>query len=100
LGEERPMHLGLLYAKDPRLAALVGSVLRERGDHEIVDNEPYALDYDRDYTVPQHGERRGIPSLEFEVRQDLIAESDGQDVWAERLADALKRSVGHLLAES
>lgn len=99
LGEERPMHLGLLYAKDPRLASLVGSVLREHGNSVVVDNEPYALDHERDFTVPYHGEQRGIPSLEFEVRQDLIAEPDGQEAWAERLADALQRSVNHLLAE-
>jgi len=100
LGEERLMDLGLLYAKDPRLATLVGSCLRDQGDLKVVDNEPYALDYDRDFTVPVHGERRGIPSLEFEVRQDLITEPDGQDIWAERLADALERSVAHLHLES
>lgn len=99
LGEQRPMHLGLLYDRDPRLAALVGSVLRERDDILVVDNEPYALDHARDFTVPEHGERRGIPSLEFEVRQDLIADPQGQELWANRLADALKRSVDHLLVE-
>jgi predicted N-formylglutamate amidohydrolase len=99
MGEERPMHLGLLYDRDPRLAALVGSVLRADGDPLIVDNEPYALDDRRDFTVPYHGEGRGIPSLEFEVRQDLIADQAGQEVWAKRLADALERSAAHLLAE-
>ena len=100
LGEERSMHIGLLYLKDHRLASLVGSVLKAYEDTTIVENEPYALDYDRDFTVPYHGERRGIPSLEFEVRQDLIAEPDGQRFWAERLADALQRSADHLLAET
>ena len=99
LGEERSMHVGLLYLKDRRLASLVGSVLKTYEDTSIVENEPYALDYDRDFTVPYHGERRAIPSLEFEVRQDLIAEPDGQEFWAERLADALQRSADHLLAE-
>lgn len=99
LGEERPMHVGLLYAKDARLSALVGSVLREAEDFTIVDNEPYALDYARDYTVPVHGEQRGIPSIEFEVRQDLITSADGQAFWAGRLADALQRSTDHLLTE-
>ncbi|MGI9437435.1 MAG: N-formylglutamate amidohydrolase [Geminicoccaceae bacterium] len=99
LGAARPMHLGLLYDRDPSLAALVGSVLRADGDPLIVDNEPYALDDRRDFTVPYHGERRGIPSLEFEVRQDLIAERAGQEAWAERLAEALGRSAAHLLAE-
>jgi predicted N-formylglutamate amidohydrolase len=99
LGVERPMHLGLLYDQDPRLASLIGSVLREHGDPTVVDNEPYALDHQRDFTVPHHGERRGIPSLEFEVRQDLIAEPDGQARWAVRLADALRRSAAALLSE-
>lgn len=99
LGEARPMHLGLLYDKDPGLAHLVGSVLREIGDVTIVDNEPYALDDERDFTVPHHGERRGIPSLEFEIRQDLITEPDGQAFWAERLADALERSAVALMTE-
>lgn len=100
LGNERAMHIGLLYAKDQRLASLIGSILRAYGDTKIVDNEPYALDYHRDFTVPYHGERRMIPSLEFEVRQDLIAEPSGQEFWAERLADALQRSADHLLAEN
>ncbi len=99
LGERRAMHLGLLYAKDPRFAALVGSVLRQDGNLVVVDNEPYALDYERDFTVPYHGERRGIPSLEFEVRQDLITDPKGQEAWAKRLADALRKSSDHLLAE-
>ena len=99
MDEARPMHIGLLYDRDPRLAALVGSVLRADGDLVVADNEPYALDWSRDFTVPEHGERRGIPSLEIEIRQDLIGEAEGQDVWAERLASALERSAGHLLSE-
>ena len=99
MDEARPMHIGLLYDRDPRLAALVGSVLRADGDLVVTDNEPYALDWSRDFTVPEHGERRGIPSLEIEIRQDLIGEAEGQDAWAERLAPALERSAGHLLSE-
>lgn len=95
----RPMHAGLLYDRDPRLAHLVGSTLRADGGLLVTDNEPYALDWNRDYTVPEHGERRGIPSLEIELRQDLIAEPEGQIAWAERLAPALERSAAHLLEE-
>ncbi len=99
MDEARPMHLGLLYDRDPRLAHLVGSVLRTEGDLLITDNEPYALDWSRDYTVPEHGERRGIPSLEIEIRQDLITEPEGQAAMADRLAPALERSAAHLLDE-
>lgn len=97
--ETRPMHLGLLYDRDPRLAHLVGSILRADSRYLITDNEPYALDQNRDFTVPEHGERRGVPSLEIEIRQDLIENADGQAAWAERLAPALQESAEHLLME-
>ncbi|MEM9441359.1 MAG: N-formylglutamate amidohydrolase [Pseudomonadota bacterium] len=99
MDEERPMHIGLLFDRDPRMAALVGSVLRSDSDLIVSDNEPYALDWRRDFTVPEHGERRGIPSLEIEIRQDLIANTEGQVAWAERLAHALEQSALHLLSE-
>ncbi|MEM7043154.1 MAG: N-formylglutamate amidohydrolase [Pseudomonadota bacterium] len=99
MDEARPMHIGLLYDRDPRVAHLVGSMLRGEDDLMVADNEPYALDWSRDYTVPEHGERRGIPSLEIEVRQDLIAETGGQEAWAARLAPALEKSAAHLLKE-
>lgn len=95
----RPMHLGLLYDLDPRLAHLVGSMLRADGRYVVTDNEPYALDQKRDFTVPEHGERRGIPSLEIEIRQDLIDAPDGQAVWADLLAPAFEKSVEHLLRD-
>jgi len=99
MDEERPMHIGLLFDRDPRMASLVGSVLRADSDLIVSDNEPYALDWRRDFTVPEHGERRGIPSLEIEIRQDLIANTEGQVAWAERLAHALEQSALHLLSE-
>jgi predicted N-formylglutamate amidohydrolase len=99
MDEERPMQIGLLYDRDPRMASLVGSALRQDGDLIVADNEPYALDWSRDFTVPEHGERRGIPSLEIEIRQDLISDPAGQDAWVERLAPALERSAAHLLGE-
>jgi predicted N-formylglutamate amidohydrolase len=99
MDEARPMHIGLLYDRDPRLASLVGSVLRTDGDLVVTDNEPYALDWNRDFTVPEHGERRGIPSLEIEIRQDLIGDADGQNAWADRLVPALEQSAAHLLDE-
>ena len=38
-----------------------------------------------DYTIPVHGEKRGLPHVEIEIRQDLITEEHGQREWAERL---------------
>jgi predicted N-formylglutamate amidohydrolase len=43
-----------------------------------------------DYTVVVHGERRRIPHVELEIRQDLLATDAGQREWAERLAAVLQ----------
>ena len=55
----------------------------------IGDNEPYAVSDATDYTIPVHGEKRGLLHVGIELRQDLIATAAGQDEWAERLARAL-----------
>ena len=39
--------------------------------------------------IPVHGEARGLPHVELEIRQDLIADADGQRQWALRLARLL-----------
>ncbi len=88
-GVSRPWHAGLLYNRDNRLAKPIMEQLEREGGFVIGDNEPYALGDESDYTVPVHGERRGIPSVEIEVRQDLIADAAGQNLWAERLARIL-----------
>ncbi|HWA43882.1 MAG TPA: hypothetical protein VHA10_11770, partial [Hypericibacter adhaerens] len=58
----------------------------------VGDNEPYRLSDETDYTVPVHGEKRGLVSLEIEVRQDLITTPQGQAAWA-ALFDRLLREV-------
>jgi predicted N-formylglutamate amidohydrolase len=45
-----------------------------------------------------HGERRGLPYVEIEVRQDLIADLAGRTSWSDRLARALEHSVAGLFA--
>jgi predicted N-formylglutamate amidohydrolase len=42
-----------------------------------------------DYTIPVHGESRGLLNSGVEIRQDLIAEETGEREWAERLANIL-----------
>lgn len=88
LGVARPWQCGVLYNRDPRLARILRGLLRGRG-FAVGDNEPYALGDETDYTIPMHGERRGLPHLEFEIRQDLIADAAGQRDWAELLASLL-----------
>jgi predicted N-formylglutamate amidohydrolase len=62
------------------------TLLRRETDLVVGDNEPYAVSDDTDYTIPVHGEARGLMNTGIEIRQDLIADPAGQRAWAERLA--------------
>jgi len=88
-GESRCMQVGVLYHRDAKLANIMLDLLRAEGDLAVGDNAPYAITDASDYAVPVHGEARGLPHVELEIRQDLIASADGQAAWAARLARLL-----------
>jgi predicted N-formylglutamate amidohydrolase len=88
-GVKRPWHIGTLYHRDTTLPTLLLKALRAEGDLVVGDNEPYAVSDETDYTIPVHGEARGLINTGIEIRQDLIADADGQSQWAERLARIL-----------
>lgn len=88
-GNQRPWHAGVLYNRDARLARELLQRLRAEPGLVIGDNEPYSVGDNTDYTIPEHGERRGLPHVGIELRQDLISAEAGQNEWAERLARAL-----------
>ena len=85
-GVARPWHCGVLYHRDARLAHALRDALMAEGDLVVGDNQPYAVSDTNDYAIPVHGEARGLPHVELEIRQDLIADAAGQQAWAARLA--------------
>jgi len=89
LGQARPWKTGLMYRKDLRLGRALLELLRQDKGLHAGENEPYAISDDTDYTIPVHGEARGIPHVGIEIRQDLIADMHGQQEWATRLAHLL-----------
>jgi len=95
-GESRDMQVGVLYNRDVRLAAIMLDLLREERDLTVGDNAPYAVSDVTDYGVPVHAERRGLPHVEIEIRQDLIADEAGQAAWAARFERLLTAAVGRL----
>jgi len=96
MDERRRWHVGVLYGRDPRLARLLREALRKDGALVVGDNEPYAVSDASDYTIIEHGERRGIPHVELEIRQDLLESAFGVQSWAERLGGVLEEAVPHL----
>ena len=88
-GIARPWHVGTLYRRDSGLPQLLLKSFRAQGGLVVGDNEPYAVSDDTDYTIPVHGEARGLINTGIEIRQDLIADPSGQQQWADRLARIL-----------
>jgi predicted N-formylglutamate amidohydrolase len=85
-GIARPWHVGTLYHRDTKLPPRLLKHLRAEADLVVGDNEPYAVSDETDYTIPVHGEARGLMNSGIEIRQDLIGDANGQQQWAERLA--------------
>ena len=96
-GESRPWHLGLLYNRDPGYAHSLDVELEGSGLN-VGHNVPYSVSDVTDYTIPVHGERRAIPHVMIEVRQDLIEKEQGQHEWADRLSGLLLRALDRMSA--
>lgn len=92
----RPWDIGILHApQEDRFGVSLIQRLEQEPDLTVGDNEPYAGHLPGD-SVDQHafGKVRRLNAL-IELRQDLIANAQGQTMWAKRLApmlsDVLKR---------
>ncbi len=98
MGVARPWHAGLLYNRDRRFADILMALLTREEGLIIGDNEPYSVSDASDYSVPVHGERRGLLHVEIEIRQDLIADTNGQRAWSAILARLLPRAYQEFVA--
>ena len=95
LGVQRPWHVGVLYARAAEFGqALVAKLAADRA-LIVGDNEPYRIASEEDYTVPIHGDGRGIDAALIEVRQDLLTTGEGVAEWASRIAAALVDVTRH-----
>ncbi len=92
----RPWHIGILYNRDDRLPRVMLELLRDEPDFTVGDNEPYKVSDETDYTIPIHGEGRGVLHVEIEVRHDEIESAEGQDAWAARLTHFLEHAAKRL----
>lgn len=92
-GFARPWHVGVLHARDSEASRRMLEVLSRQDGLVVGDNEPYAMD-GIDYTIPWHAGSRGLDYLELEIRQDLIADEEGQARMADLIAPLMVKLVG------
>jgi len=98
-GAARPWHVGLLARADLALAeALADALGHVAPDALVTFNQPYRIEDDSDYTIPVHGEARGLPHVLVEIRNDLIREPEGAARWGLLLARSLAEALPRVLA--
>ena len=88
-GQRRQMQAAVMYNRDGRVALPLREALGI-GGLTVADNQPYAMTDDSDFTLPCHGEKRGLMHVGIEIRQDLVKDEAGQAEWAARVAAALE----------
>jgi len=88
-------HAGVLWDQDFRLAGPMLDHFRGEGDLVVGDNEPYLGSLPGD-TMWTHGTSRGLPHALIEIRNDLIADRDGVNAWAERLARLIPAAIADM----
>jgi len=91
-GVRRPWSIGVANRQDRRLADCLIRALQADDFGPVGDNEPYGIEDTYDYSLPTHGERRGIAHAMIEIRQDGLRDPADARTWGERLAAASRRA--------
>lgn len=92
-GFQRPWHLGVLWNRDPRLARPLIARFQANPHLCVGDNQPYS-GREVGFTMDTHGGVAGLPHVEVEIRQDLIADDRGCERWAAIVGEALAAVLG------
>lgn len=96
-GNQRPWHIGVAYRRDDRLASALYQLLIQKKSITVGFNEPYRIEDDYDYSIPTHGENRGLPCAMMEIRQDQINTKIAAERWAAYLAEVVTLATRKLL---
>ena len=76
----RPWDIGVLWNRDPRIAAPLIDMLAARGLN-VGDNEPYS-GQQLAHTIDLHGGTAGLANCVIEINQDQVRDAAGIDRWA------------------
>lgn len=93
-GYDRPWQAGFLNRCDLATAnALMSHIARSRPDFELAINQPYQIDHETDWFIPQYAEPRGLQHCLIEIHNDQIRDDAGVDLWAGLLANAIRSTM-------
>ncbi|HXV73869.1 MAG TPA: N-formylglutamate amidohydrolase, partial [Sphingomonadales bacterium] len=88
-GIKRPWEISLMWNEDDRLAKAMGKYFEGEGFH-VGWNQPYS-GRDLFCTMDRHGARHGLLHATLEVRQDLVQDKKGQELFGRLVAAAFQK---------
>jgi predicted N-formylglutamate amidohydrolase len=86
-GAARPWDVSVMWDEDDRLAQAMALAFAAEG-LSVGYNEPYPGSKWM-HSVKTHADPHGLPHVQIEIRQDLVAKSEDEALWALRLAAAI-----------
>lgn len=92
-GRRRGIELGILHDADTRLADRLLLQTENESSYRAARNQPYSPEDGVTHTLITHGIKRGLANVMLEIRNDLIDDEPGQQLWAERLTGLLKNAT-------
>ena len=78
----RPWQCGILYGCSENLGKKCIDFLKNKYNLIVGDNKPYGVNNDDDYIISKFGDKKSIPAIIIEIRQDLISDNRGQKLWS------------------
>ncbi|EIE51148.1 N-formylglutamate amidohydrolase [Salipiger aestuarii] len=91
----RPWHVGILHAWDARLSDPLIALLERVPDLTVGRNQPYPGHLPGD-AIHRHALRYGRNNTLIELRHDLIADTQAQNIWGQRLAPLLEAALAQV----
>lgn len=88
----RPWEISILWDSDDRISEPLIDLLERDNNYVIGNNQPYK-GYLRGDTLHTHATSRGLPHVLIEIRNDLIADDDGQEKIANYLTKKLYQVI-------
>lgn len=86
---KRPWEISVMWNQDDRLAKALGDCFEDEGFH-VGWNEPYSGKH-LFCTMDHHGARHKLPHATLEVRQDLVQDKKGQDLFGRLISKAFQK---------
>ena len=67
--------------------------LKHNYKFKVGNNEPYGVNNNDDYIISKFGDKKSIPSIIIEIRQDLVSDYKGQKTWSDIIQNMIENCL-------